>query len=300
MSALRKFACVLCLSVFAAAGGCAVADTGSFVRLQEEVEGLRQEVAAAKRNAAAPQPAAQGIQESAAPLRANPEEILSLRQELADLANNLDSTRSEVRAAGTRIDESKVEMRKEISRLNSKTDEGAIAIQELKAHQAKLQDVDRRLASLEERLEKALPPSGRGGSQGAGQSAVPQEWKSAEDMYDYALGTLKGGETAKARTIFESFGTKYPGHKLSPNVLYWRGESFYVDKDYENAIIAFQDVIDKYPASDKASDGMFKQGLSFLALQDKKNAKTLFELLASKYPKSPAAEKARQKLTEIK
>ena len=97
-----------------------------------------------------------------------------------------------------------------------------------------------------------------------------------------------------------SFGTKYPGHKLSPNVLYWRGESFYVEKDYENAIIAFQDVIDKYPTSDKASDGMFKQGLSFLALQDKKNAKTLFELLASKYPKSPAAEKARQKLTEIK
>jgi tol-pal system protein YbgF len=299
MRTLRKFAGILCLAGLASVGGCAVADTGSFVRLQEEVEGLRQEVAAAKRAAAAPQPAAQGVQETA-PLRANPEEILSLRQELADLANNLDGTRSEVRAASTLIDENKVEVRKEISRLNSKTDEGAIAIQELKARQAKLQDVDRRLASLEERLEKAIPAAGKGGSQAGGQSAVPQEWKSAEDMYDYALGTLKGGETGKARTVFESFNTKYPGHKLSPNVLYWRGESFYVDKDYENAIIAFQDVIDKHPSSDKASDAMFKQGLSFLALQDKKNAKTLFELLASKYPKSPAAEKARQKLTEIK
>lgn len=299
MNTLRKLAGTLCLAALAAAGGCAVADTGSFVRLQEEVEGLKQEIAAAKRAAGAPQAAAQPASD-AQPLRANPEEILSLRQELADMSNSLDGTRSEIRAASTAIDENKVEFRKEISRLNSKTDEGAIAIQELKARQGKLDDVDRRLASLEERLEKVIPAAGRGGATGGGQAAVPTEWKSAEDMYDYALGTLKGGETAKARAVFESFSAKYPGHKLSPNVLYWRGESYYVDKDHENAIIAFQDVIDKFPASDKASDAMFKQGLSFLALNDKKNAKTLFELLASKYPKSPAADKARQKLTEIK
>jgi tol-pal system protein YbgF len=285
---------VLCLAGFGAAGGCAVADTGSFVRLQEEVEGLKQEMAAAKRNAASA-PAAPV--ESKEPLKANPEEILSLRQDFANLANTVDGVKSEVRAAGTRIDENKVDSSKQISRLNGKTDESAVQLQEVKARLAKLDDVDRRLASLEERLEKALPAGGRGG---AAQAPVPQDWKNADEMYDYALGTLKGGDAAKARGVFDSFLAKYPGHKLLPNVYYWRGESYYLDKDHENAIIAFQDVIDKFPSSEKASDAMFKQALSFGALNDRKNAKTLLELLLSKYPKSPVADKAKQKLAELK
>jgi tol-pal system protein YbgF len=301
MDVIRKFAVILCLACLSAAGGCAVADTGSFVRLQEEVEGLKQEIAAAKRAAATgPAPsAAPAATEEQAPLRATPDEVLALRADLANMSNTVDGVKSEVRVAGTRIDENKVETRKEISRLNSKTDEAAIALQELKTRQAKLDDVDRRLTSLEERLEKALPAGGRG-SAASSQSATPQEWKSAEDMYDYALGTLKGGEAPRARSVFESFLAKYPGHKLTPNVYYWRAESYYLDKDHENAIIGFQDVIDKFPASDKAPDAMFKQGLSFLALNDKKNAKTLLELLLSKYPKSPIAEKAKIKLSEIK
>lgn len=298
MITLRKIASILCLAGFAAAGGCAVADTGSFVRLQEEVEGLKQEMAAAKRaTAAAPAPAIQPL-EGQAVLRANPEEILALRKDLADLTNSLDGVKSELRAADTRIDENKVDVQKEISRLNGKTDEGAIVLQEVKGKAGKIDEVDRRLASLEERLEKVLPPSSRGASQAA--AATPQEWKSAEDMYDYALGTLKGGDAGRARSVFDAFLAKYPGHKLTPNVYYWRGESYYTEKDHENAIIAFQDVIDKFPSSEKAADAMYKQGLSFLALNDKKNAKTLFDLLLSKHPKSPVAEKARLKLSEIK
>ncbi len=301
MDTLRKLVAVLCLAGLSAAGGCAVADTGSFVRLQEELEGLKQEVAAAKRAAGAGAGAAPAaVVAEPVPLKASPDEILALRADLANMSNTLDGVKTELRVAGTRIDENKVETRKEISRLNAKTDEGAIAAQEFKSRQVKLDEVDRRLSSLEERLEKALPAAGRGASAASAQTAPTQEWKSPEDMYDYALGTLKGGEAGRARSVFEAFLAKYPGHKLSPNVYYWRAESFYVDKDHENAIIGFQDVIDKFPASDKAPDAMFKQGLSFLALNDKKNAKTLFDLLLSKHPKSPAAEKAKQKLTEIK
>lgn len=299
MSALRRLASILCLAAFAAAGGCAVADTGSFVRLQEEVEGLKQEMAAARQRAASAAPAPAEAAEPA-PLRANPDEILSLRADLANLSNTLDGVQSDLRAAGTRIDESRVEVRKEISRLNGKTDETGVAVQEIRARLAKLESIDRRLSALEERIEKAIPAGARAGAQAGAPPPVPTEWKSPEDMYDYALGTLKGGEAARARGVFESFSSRYPGHKLLPNVYYWRGESFYLDKEYENAILAFQDVVDKFPASDKSADAMFKQGLSFLALNDRKNAKTLLELVIAKHPKTPAAEKARQKLSEIK
>jgi tol-pal system protein YbgF len=119
-------------------------------------------------------------------------------------------------------------------------------------------------------------------------------------MYDYAVGLIKGGETGKGRRLLTAFASKYPDHKLLPNVFYWKGEAFYAEKDYENAILSFQDVVDKYPGGDKAPDAMYKQGLSFLALKDRKNARILFELVQSKYPKSPTASLARQKLSELK
>jgi tol-pal system protein YbgF len=84
------------------------------------------------------------------------------------------------------------------------------------------------------------------------------------------------------------------------NVFYWKGETFYSEKDYESAILSFQDVVDKFPGGEKAPDAMLKQGLAFQALNDRKNARILYELLLSKYPKSPAAERARQKLAELK
>ena len=119
-------------------------------------------------------------------------------------------------------------------------------------------------------------------------------------MYEYAVGQIKSGNPKKGRETLTAFIARYPDHKLVPNALYWRGESYYVEKDYENAILSLQDVVDRYPAADKAPDAVYKQGLSFLALRDTKNAKILLELVVSKYPKSGAAELARKKLAEIR
>jgi tol-pal system protein YbgF len=167
----------------------------------------------------------------------------------------------------------------------------------MKGKVARAEGIERRVAALEEKMEKLSAASG---VSSAAPAPAPQDWKSPEEMYDYAVGLVKGGDTRKGRQVLGEFASKYPKHKLVPNVFYWRGESFYAEKDYENAILSFQDVIDKYPGGDKAPDAMLKQGLSFLALKDRKNARILFELVQSKYPKTPAATQARQKLAELK
>ncbi len=66
-------------------------------------------------------------------------------------------------------------------------------------------------------------------------------------MYEVAVGQVKGGNPKKGRETLSDFVAKYPDHKLIPNALYWKGEAFYAEKDYENAILTFQDVVDKYP-----------------------------------------------------
>ncbi len=283
-------ALLLCLAALGAvAGGCAVADTGAFVRLQDEVVSLKKEVAAVKASAPAAAATSAG--------NVNAGELAALQKSVADLTAGSDRIRGDLLAATTRADETKVQTQKDIAHLNDKAGEQAQAIQEVKGRIARVEEINPRVAALEEKVEKlaAASPVPAGAP-----APASQEWKSPEEMYDHALGLIKGGETRKGREILIAFAAKYPDHKLMPNVHYWKGESFYAEKDYESAILSFQDVMDKYPNGDKAPDAMFKQGLSFLALKDRKNARILFELLQSKYPKSSAAEKARQNLAELK
>ncbi len=271
----RMFPRLVCLVLLAAAaGGCAVADTGAFVRLQEDMEALKAEVAAVKRSAP---PAA----------TAGEDDLASLRRTLADLASDNDRIKSDLLAVITRTDETKLEMQREVSRLNGTTVELGQAIREMQA----------RVVRLEEKGEKA-PETGPPPT--APPKASQEEPSTPEQTYDYALGLIRNGDTRKGRDVLNSFAAKYPDHRLMQNVFYWKGETFYVEKDYESAILSFQDVIDKYPGGEKAPDAMLKQGLSFQAMNDQRNARILYELLLSKYPKSPAADKARQKLAELR
>lgn len=280
MTVIRRFPLrVLLLGGVAAAMGCAIADTGSFERLQNEMVAMKKDMAALK----ASQPGA-----SSSP--ADSGEIRALRKNFADMNNDFDRVKSDLLATTSRMDETRTEMQ----RITARQGELERAVQDAQGNSVRIQELEKRMAAQEEKLGKAVaappPAAGEGGA----------EWKSAEEMYEYAVGQLKGGNPKKARETLTAFVAKYPDHKLAPNALYWKGEAYYAEKDYENAILAFQDVVDRYPSGDKAPDAMYKQGLSFLSLNDKKNGRVLLELVSSKYPKSKAAELAKKKLAEIR
>jgi tol-pal system protein YbgF len=261
--------------------GCAVMDTGAFTRLQEEMMGLKKEMAALK---AAPPPAPSAE-------RADTGEVQSVRKSFADMNSDFDRVKADQLAATTRMDEARVEMQRIVSRQNEQEQ----ALQEIRGNAARVKEIEKRVAALEERIGK-LPAA-------PAASVAPErekEWKSPEEMYEIAVGQVKGGNPKKGRETLSELAAKYPNHKLVPNALYWKGEAFFAEKDYENAILTFQDVVDKYPRGDKAPDAMFKQGLSFLALNDKANARILFDLVPKKYPKSKAADLAKKKLREIR
>jgi tol-pal system protein YbgF len=215
-----------------------------------------------------------------------------VRKSFADLNADFDRMRSDQLSATTRMDEA----RDETQRIAARQDAQEQALQVIRGNADRVKEIEKRLAALEERI----------GMLAAAPAAVPaapgssREWKSPEEMYETAVGQVKGGNPKKGRETLTDFVAKYPGHKLIPNALYWKGEAFYAEKDFENAILTFQDVVDRYPQGDKAPDAMYKQGLAFLSLNDKKNARILLDLVQKKYPKSKAAEMAKKKLTEIR
>jgi tol-pal system protein YbgF len=268
--------------------GCAVVDTGSFTRLQNEMMGLKKDVAALKTSPPpAPVPAAE---------RADAGEVQSIRKSFADMNSDFDRVRTDQLAATTRIDETRAEQQ----RIAARQDEQDRALKEIRGNADRMKEIEKRMAALEERIAKLTAAPAAVPATAAAAPEGPREWKSPEEMYEVAVGQVKGGNPKKGRETLSDFAAKYPDHKLIPNVLYWKGEAFYAEKDFENAILTFQDVVDKYPRGEKAPDAMYKQGLSFLALNDTKNARILLDLVPKKYPKSKAAEMAKKKLKEIR
>ena len=283
---------IAAFAVFAA--GCAVMDTGAFTRLQDEMMVLKKEMAVLK---TAPPPAPVPAAD-----RADTGEIQSLRKSFADTNSDFDRMRTDQLAATTRMDEARVEMQ----RLTARQDAQDRALQEIRGNADRVKEIEKRLAALEERIGKLAAPAPVPAPAAAPAPAAspapesPREWKSPEEMYEVAVGQVKGGNPKKGRETLSDFAAKYPDHKLVPNALYWKGEAFYAEKDFENAILTFQDVVDRYPQGEKAPDAMYKQGLSFLSLKDDKNARILLDLVPKKYPKSKAAEMAKKKLKEIR
>jgi tol-pal system protein YbgF len=133
---------------------------------------------------------------------------------------------------------------------------------------------------------------------------VPSEIKGVSarvgDLYRDAYETFQKGDLEGARRKFEAFLKQYPNTELSDNAQFWIGETYYLKKDFEKAILEYEKAIAKYPEGDKIPAALFKQALAFLELGDKTNARSLLKRVIERYPHSEQAEMAKKKLEGIK
>lgn len=115
-------------------------------------------------------------------------------------------------------------------------------------------------------------------------------------FYDDAYAVFKHGDYPTARKKFTKFLTAFPKSTFRVNALFWIAECSYKEKQYEEAIIKYDEIITKYPHSPKVSSALLKQGFSFLMLGDKTDGKIILEKVIADYPNSAQAEIARRKL----
>ena len=118
----------------------------------------------------------------------------------------------------------------------------------------------------------------------------------AKDVYLAGYQAFKDGKTAEAREKFMSVLKEYPDNEYSDNARFWMAESYYKDKNYEDAILVYEELLKKNPKSDKASGALWKQGLSFYALKDEKTGKIVLEKLIEQFPNSEHALLAKKKI----
>jgi tol-pal system protein YbgF len=220
-----------------------------------------------------------GIEQS---LKGSQQDVNALRKAAADLQATLDSSRVDMQALAGQVDDVRIMARKP-------ADDIAL----LK------EDTDKRMTVLTERVEKLEKNTLDLQNRLAELKTVLAE-KNPEDLYQKGLATFKGGDMTMAREQFSKFLEANPKHELTANARYWLGETYYRDKNYDQAILEFQEVIKNFPTKEKAPSAMLKQAMSFKELGDAKSANFIFKKLIESYPQSEEARLASEKLKHAK
>jgi tol-pal system protein YbgF len=262
-----------------ALAGCATSRSVQLV--QQDVDELKSRLVIAEKSIATVKTEAKEISEKSA--REAMKNMETLRKGTADMQANLDAMRIDVQVVAGRVEDLVLAAKKpfeDITLLKEDTAKAVIAMEErLKKLEAAAEENNARIAAIAKSLEPAATP---------------------ENSYKLALDTLKNGDTVKARGMLSDFAERFPNHKLLPNVRYWIGESYYLEKNYEQAVLEFQRVIKEYPGKEKVSAAMLKQALSFKELGDIKSARFILKELIDKYPLAEEIAAAKEVLGKLK
>ncbi len=239
----------------------------------------------------------------------------------ADLLLRIESIQSEIRILSTGVEEYKEFLKrpsKEIDRMKEDIASRTKILEErgktfeeknrtledrTKVLEEKLKETGERFRGLEGKMTELAsklmevekpPPTKETPAEVKGTST------SVGDLYKDAYETFQKGNLEGARRKFEAFLKQYPNTELSDNAQFWIGETYYLKKDFEKAILEYEKAIAKYPEGDKIPAALFKQALAFLELGDKTNARNLLKRVIERYPHSEQAEMAKKRLETIK
>jgi tol-pal system protein YbgF len=107
------------------------------------------------------------------------------------------------------------------------------------------------------------------------------------EQYDFATSLLLTDQNIeKAEIALRAFLDKHPKHRLSSNAFYWLGETFYVRRNFQQAVHIFAEGYQKFPKSGKAADNLLKLGMALGQLKQNKKACTAYASLLSYFPKA--------------
>jgi len=288
-------------------------------RFQFQLNLVRKEEDALKKDLSTFQKDQKGIERDVSTLRTDLNNEMKKLQ--ADLLLRIENLQSEIRILSTGIEEYKeflkrpsketdrvkesMEVRLRILEERGKAFEEKNKAQEdqAKSLEEKIKRMEDYLKGLDGKIDKVIskqmeveksPPT----------KEVPADVKGVStgigDLYKDAYETFQKGNLEAARRKFEAFLKQYPNTELSDNAQFWVGETYYLKKDFEKAILEYEKAISKYPEGDKIPAALFKQALAFLELGDKTNARILLKRVIERYPHSEQAEMAKKRLEGIK
>lgn len=121
-----------------------------------------------------------------------------------------------------------------------------------------------------------------------------------QQAYQAAFNLLKAGRYDQAAKAFQSFLDEYPNGKFADNAQYWLGESYYVTRNFDNAMREFNKLVTEHPDSQKVTHALLKIGYINDELGQQEKAREVLTNLTKNYPQSTAAGLAAKRLERMR
>lgn len=153
-------------------------------------------------------------------------------------------------------------------------------------------------------VDGAAPDSALGGTPSVAiplPGAAPLSSAADEEaMYLRSFDLLKGGKYDDAIGGFKGMLAKYPQGNYADNAWYWSGESYYIKKDFNNALTSYRSLLEKFSSSPKVPDALLKTGIIQQEQKKKDAARAAYNRVIKEFPNSSAAIQARTRLGQLR
>jgi len=175
--------------------------------------------------------------------------------------------------------------------------------------QTKLSMVDGRLAELEHALEALQSQQSNLQTQvhaQPGQATTPADASATQapadktEHYALAYRSYSDRDFNKARGLFRTYLERYANDAQADNAQYWIGASYLVENRPATALAELRKVIENHRSGDAVDEALLDMAEGFYRLRACSDAKTTLDTLIKTQSNSPLADKAKQKLKDLK
>jgi tol-pal system protein YbgF len=227
-------------------------------------------------------------------------DVDGVRATLADTRANIQQMQRELSAIKERIDETRVQVGRQIGQTSRDGDE---RVRNLETRLAKLEEDAKAQAQLLKSRDDELKQLRDATEQratvydGSADIALGENEAIRKD-FDNAWRSYERKDYQVAAIRFRDFAKKYPKSRLTASAQFWLGESHFAMKEFDKAIVAY-DEVRRFPQTDKAPAALLRQGFAFAELGEKLNARLVLQELVEKFPQSAEAPRAKQRLKAL-
>jgi tol-pal system protein YbgF len=177
------------------------------------------------------------------------------------------------------------------------------SVDELKSRIAKLdksiQDMQAQLQNIQNppAAQAGTGPGGPGAPGGPAAAGVAaQQTPPLKETFQSGMSDYNAAKYEVASGEFQDVIHYYPMDELAGASQFYLGEIAYRQKDYADAVKAYNAVLEGFPGNAKAPAAQLRKGLALLQLGKKDAGITELKLLIKRHPQTPEAAQAKSKL----
>lgn len=145
-------------------------------------------------------------------------------------------------------------------------------------------------------IEKTLGKQAKTIAGGATPVSLKSQPGQPPSELEQARALLEKGKAIEAREVLQRLEHTQLPEGAASLITLLVGESYYLEKNYHEAILAFHKVVEMDPPVAETPQAMLREAQSFALLGKHENAAFLFRKLLSDYPGSEQAEQVRKEL----